>query len=35
MVEALFVVATIVALNVLALWFGADSRDGNDWRHIR
>jgi hypothetical protein len=35
MMEALVIVGTIVALNVLALWYGADSRDGNDWRNIR
>lgn len=28
-------VAAIVALNVFALWFGSDSRDGDDWSNHR
>ena len=24
-------VAAVVALNVFALWYGSDSRDGDDW----
>lgn len=25
------VIAAIVALNVFAVWYGTDSRDGDDW----
>ena len=28
-------VAAIVALNAFALWFGSDSRDGDDWSNHR
>ncbi len=27
----MILVTGIVALNVFALWYGADSRDGDDW----
>ena len=28
-------IAAIVALNLFALWYGSDSRDGDDWINHR
>jgi hypothetical protein len=28
-------IAAVVALNVFALWYGSDSRDGDDWINHR
>jgi len=33
--EAVLNLAMIVVLDMTALWFGKDSRDGNDWVNHR
>jgi hypothetical protein len=30
---ALVIVGTLLVLDLLALWYGVDSRDGRDWNH--
>lgn len=34
-VSLIILVAAVVALNAFALWYGADSRDGDDWTNHR
>ncbi len=31
----IILVGAIIALNAFALWFGSDSRDGDDWTNHR